>query len=689
MPSVDPPIRRWWALVLWSLAGIVTAAYLVWTVPGVRPRPGFSVAYDAVLQGAGYTLVAVLAVLGAMLRKPSRATWWLVASAVVLRAVGFDISLTILAQGRPLPYPSVADLAWGLSVLALVAAVGFRIHELAPRLAALTVLDGIAGSLVVLGGAVGVLAGPVGTLARGAADTAAITVNVGYPVLDTALLVAGATLVLVVRMDLQRADLELLLGILAFVVVDVVFFVLLAEGSWRPGTLLASFSLVATALIAMSVWISPTTRVVRAGRFGDTLAPTPAPGIVMPAALATLAVLGLAWVGLQMTSPLRQLPFVVAALVAIGRTVLTVRRDRVESGEMLDVAELEIRRFHALVEASTDFIGIADAEGRVLYINPAGRRMVGVGPDSDLTHLTVAEILAGDGAGAFEARWAGLLETGSWRGDSVIAPLDASGPPIPVAASTFVVRETGTEPPFVVATIQRDISAQREAESAMLELADQRARLMNRLVQAQEDERSRIAADVHDDSVQVMAAVDLRLGLLRRRLEEKAPDSLETLDALHDTVVAATDRLRNLLFDLESPARRTQLAEALAEAAENVFHGTDVRWELIGDTSLDLPEAERVTAYRIAKEALVNVRKHAGARYVEIELGAAADGVALAIRDDGRGIEDDAARGRPGHLGLSSISDRAAMVGGRVEVRRRDEGGTEVLVVLPVPEPAR
>lgn len=689
MSSVGPPVRRWWALGLWLLAGIVIASYVVWTVPGVRPRPGFSVPYDAGLQGAGYTLVAALAVLGATLRRPARVTWWLVAAALVLRAVGFDISLTILAQGRPLPYPSVADLAWGLSVLALIAAVGFRIHELAPRLASLTVLDGIAGSLVVLGVAIGVLAGPVGTLARAAADPAAITVNIGYPVLDTALLVAGATLVLAVRLDLQRADLELLLGILAFVVVDVVFFVLLADGSWRPGTLLASFSLVATALIAASVWLSPTARVVREGRFGDTRAPTPAPGIVMPAALAAIAVLGLAWVGLETTSPVRQLPFVAATLVAVGRILVTVRRDRAQSGEMLGVAELEIRRFHALVEASTDFIGIADAQGRVLYINPGGRRMIGVGPDTDLTQLTVAEILPGNTDGTFERRWSTLLQTGAWQGESVIAPLDGSGPPIPVAASSFVVRETGTRLPFVVATIQRDISAQREAESAMRDLAEQRARLMNRLVQAQEDERSRIAADVHDDSVQVLAAVDLRLGLLRRRLEQKAPDTLETLDALHETVVAATDRLRNLLFDLESPARRTPLAEALAEAAENVFRDTDVRWRLSGDTSLDLPEAERVTAYRIAKEALVNARKHAGARHVEIELGEAADGVALSIRDDGRGIEDGADQARPGHLGLSSIQDRAAMIGGRVEVRRRDEGGTEVTVVLPRPEPAR
>ena len=141
-----------------------------------------------------------------------------------------------------------------------------------------------------------------------------------------------------------------------------------------------------------------------------------------------------------------------------------------------------------------------------------------------------------------------------------------------------MINDPVTHAPFAIATIQRDIRERRRAEAARRELSEQRARLLTRLVQAQEDERARIAADVHDDSVQALAAVDLRLGVLRRRLAEQAPHLVESVAFVQDTITAATGRLRDLLFDLESPVHRGGLEDALAGAAEFVFGGTGVRF---------------------------------------------------------------------------------------------------------------
>jgi signal transduction histidine kinase len=206
------------------------------------------------------------------------------------------------------------------------------------------------------------------------------------------------------------------------------------------------------------------------------------------------------------------------------------------------------------------------------------------------------------------------------------------------------------------------------------------------LVQAQEDERSRIAADVHDDSVQALAAVDLRLGLLRTRLARRDPelaaDLAPELDKVVSTVSGATTRLRNLLFDLESPARRTTLAVSLGEAADFVFGGTDVAWTVEGDTAIDLPEHHRVTAYRIAKEAMVNARKHADADAVTITITRTDEHVVVSVRDDGRGIDPALVRDRPGHLGIGAMRDRASIAGGVLEVSAHPEGGTEVRLTL-------
>ena len=243
--------------------------------------------------------------------------------------------------------------------------------------------------------------------------------------------------------------------------------------------------------------------------------------------------------------------------------------------------------------------------------------------------------------------------------------------------------ETGT--PFALATVQRDMRAQLAAELTLRDLADQRERLLTRLVQAQDDERTRIAVDVHDDSVQALAAVELRLGVLRRRVAESAPDLLEPLAVVSATVEGATSRLRHLLFDLESPAREQSLGPALAEAAAFVLEGSDLRWQLVGEDHLpDLPEATRVTAYRIAKEALVNARRHSGGRLVVIEVGADEGGLVLSVRDDGRGFPDGGPEDRPGHLGLAGMRDRAALAGGRIELREATGGGAELCLWLPL-----
>jgi signal transduction histidine kinase len=103
-----------------------------------------------------------------------------------------------------------------------------------------------------------------------------------------------------------------------------------------------------------------------------------------------------------------------------------------------------------------------------------------------------------------------------------------------------------------------------------------------------------------------------------------------------------------------------------------------------GDTDLDLPRGVRVTAYRIAREALVNVAKHAAADMVTIRLTRGDDGLEVTVEDDGRGFDPATISPRPGHLGIPAMADRAAVAGGRVEVERRVHGGTRVRIRLPV-----
>lgn len=345
-------------------------------------------------------------------------------------------------------------------------------------------------------------------------------------------------------------------------------------------------------------------------------------------------------------------------------------------------AVIDLKRFKALVEASPDFIAIADPDGTVRYVNPPGRAMVGMADGLDVTATSIADYLTPEGlVASVEVEQPAVVAQGHWEGESTLRDW-RGGSPIPVEIASFLMRDVETGAPFGLATVQRDITQRLASETALRKLADQRQALLTRLVDAQDVERRRIAADVHDDPVQALAAVDLRLGLLRRQMREHAPELVTSLDALQDSVSGATDRLRALLFDLEPPDLEHGLGEAVRRCAEDVLEGSGVRVEVDAAAEPDSHDTTKAVAYRIAREALINVRKHARAERVHVVIGSREDGLLLTLCDDGIGL-DLTGQGQPGHRGVSTMADRAAAAGGTCSVLPGAPRGTVVTVWLP------
>ncbi|WP_406830046.1 PAS domain S-box protein [Pedococcus sp. KACC 23699] len=345
----------------------------------------------------------------------------------------------------------------------------------------------------------------------------------------------------------------------------------------------------------------------------------------------------------------------------------------------------DLSRFKALVEASPDFIAIAALDGTVQYVNPGGRRLIDMAPDTDVTATTIADYLTPEGiALSLEVEQPAVVRDGHFEGETTLKRRDGSA--IPVAVASFLMFDSVTGEPFALATVQRDISERVAADTLMTDLVEQRTALLTRLVDAQDVERARIAADVHDDPVQAVAAVDLRMGLLRRRLRERAPDLLPELDGLQETVSGATDRLRSLLFDLEPPnLAEGGLAGALTRAIDEIFEGTGLRGRVDGSAEPAMPEATRAVAYRIAKEALVNALKHAQAHEVVVTVTGVDGGLQVDVHDDGVGPQQALLGSAPGHRGISGMRDRATLAGGRCTIGDSPRGGTLVSLWLPGP----
>jgi PAS domain S-box-containing protein len=217
----------------------------------------------------------------------------------------------------------------------------------------------------------------------------------------------------------------------------------------------------------------------------------------------------------------------------------------------------------------------------------------------------------------------------------------------------------------------------------LLETADRdRRQLLARVVRAQEEERQRIAADIHDDPIQKMTAVGLRLEALRRAGPESASDEL--LERLTASVELSIRRLRRLMFELRPPALdREGLEVALREYLRELQDESGLVVKLQARVDPEPAHETRAIAYRIAQEALTNVRKHADASQVEITLETVDDGLRVRIEDDGRGFDPAMTLPRPGHMGLSAIRERAELAGGACRIESAPRRGTTVEFWLP------
>jgi signal transduction histidine kinase len=230
----------------------------------------------------------------------------------------------------------------------------------------------------------------------------------------------------------------------------------------------------------------------------------------------------------------------------------------------------------------------------------------------------------------------------------------------------------------------RDVSRRAGVQSLML-IAESRRRqdAESETRAAQEEERRRIAEDVHDDVVQVMAAVNMRIELLRRRLDDPAHQAIA--DDVQGTVEQAIKRLRTLIFDLSPPAlERYGLAAAVRMKLEQFEMEGSFEIELEADVETEPEPAVRVLIYRITQEALANIRKHARANKVTVSMREDDTGILVKVNDDGVGFQVPVATDvNIGHLGFRTMRERAEEAGGWFKAASTPGRGSTISFWLP------
>ena len=339
--------------------------------------------------------------------------------------------------------------------------------------------------------------------------------------------------------------------------------------------------------------------------------------------------------------------------------------------------------FRGLLDSAPDAMVIVDTRGIIQVVNVQTERLFGY-TRAELRDQSVDLLLperfrtahARHRAGYLskpQARLMGAdLELWGRRKDGTEFPVDISLSPMESESGLLVIAAV------------RDVTDRQEAKRKLDDSFEilQRQRLFARLIAAQEEERLRIASDIHDDTIQAMTATSLRMQQLRRHLTD--PGQIELLAKLEDAVRESIVRLRRLMFDLRPASLdRSGLAAALRELLERLHEETHLTFTLENHLNLEPVGGIRTALYRIAQEALVNVKKHAAATAVSVELRSVGSGCRVRIQDNGRGLEVETGDSKPGHLGLVSMRERAQIAGGWWLVRCPAEGGTVVEFWLP------
>lgn len=223
--------------------------------------------------------------------------------------------------------------------------------------------------------------------------------------------------------------------------------------------------------------------------------------------------------------------------------------------------------------------------------------------------------------------------------------------------------------------VAREVGAVLDAIglSASLQVARER------LVIAREEERRRIRNDLHDGLAPTLASLQVQLGVVRALIEKDPVQADALIDNMRTDLRAATAAIRQLVYDLRPPL----LDElGLVGAMRNIrLNGAALRFSVAAPDAMPrLPAAVEVAAYRIASEAVHNVVTHAQAGTCTVTLDVEDARLTIAVCDDGRGLPADA---HPG-IGLHSMRERAAELGGTLAIHPRADGGTEVVAVLPI-----
>jgi PAS domain S-box-containing protein len=384
-------------------------------------------------------------------------------------------------------------------------------------------------------------------------------------------------------------------------------------------------------------------------------------------------------------SPIRDASGAVVGASKFTRDISQRKRAEAEAERMKSALVAAQARLAAIVDSAMDAVITVDEEQKVVLFNRAAEQVFGVPREaalgSPLDRFLPARFRA---AHREHLKTFGEMGVTSRRmGDvTTVWGLRADATEFPIEASISQVADGGKR---YFTVILRDITLRKQYEDDLKRQQHELRELSARVLEAREEEKMRIARELHDELGQLLTALKMDLSWLRERLPAgEAAQKADEMAQMLDQTVSSTRRisadLRPLMLD------DLGLVEAAGWLVEDFARRSGIRVE--ARIAEDLPveaisRSASTTVYRAVQESLTNISRHSGAKnawvLIEVDEGA----LYVEVEDDGRGIApQDLAKARS--LGLKGMRERVAYLGGALEIGRAPRGGTRLRLRMPL-----
>ena len=349
----------------------------------------------------------------------------------------------------------------------------------------------------------------------------------------------------------------------------------------------------------------------------------------------------------------------------------------IQKARLYQESQLSARRFQELFEKAHDAIWVQDLEGKIIAANQACSSLTGYELES-LINRDVVQFLTPTALDlAREIRHKLLL------GEIVEQPYEQriitkAGTEAIIKLTTSVLGEG--EMPRTFQHIARDITKERQ-------LQDDLSLYISQITRAHEEERSRIARELHDDTIQKLVIIGQRLDIITSGNNAVSGEVLSFVERLRRDIDGIVQEIRNFAQDLRPPTLEyLGLRPALRELASQIRQESGVSVNLkVNGKSQHFTKEEEILIYRIVQEALRNVWKHAEATNVDVAVEFKDGKTFVIISDNGKGFkqQDGVELARTSKLGLIGMYERARLLGGTLEIKSELGKGTQVIAEFP------